>query len=126
LSEQQVEKERVNPGAEKMGNHTAPVKPQTHTHEFMGSTQLAGAIVHNHRFAGVTGQEIPSNGSHVHSLMTNTDFDIGHLHEVGILTGPAIYVGGGRHVHFAYGDTTLNFGHFHAFIFATLIEDPLG
>ena len=123
MNEQQ---ERVIPEAEKRDSHAAPVKAQTHTHEFMGSTQLAGAIVHNHRFAGVTGQEIPTGDSHVHSLMTNTDFDIGHLHEIGVVTGPAIYVGGGRHVHFAYGDTTLNLGHVHAFIFATLIEDPLG
>lgn len=102
-----------------------PPPTQTHTHEFLGSTTLDGEIIHNHRFAGVTSEEIPKGRSHVHAILTNTDFFLSHLHEVGVETGPAIPVGKGKHVHFVYGYTTLNAGHVHEFIFATLIENPL-
>lgn len=102
-----------------------PPPTQTHTHEFLGSTMLAGDIIHNHRFAGVTSEEIPKGKSHVHAILTNTDFFVSHLHEVGVETGPAIPVGKGRHVHFVYGYTTLNAGHVHEFILATLIENPI-
>ena len=106
--------------------HTMP-SAQTHVHEFLGSTQLAGPgeLRHNHRFAGVTSEAIPQGDSHVHAILVNTDFFFNHLHELGVETGPAIPVGNGKHVHFVDGVTTLNFGHVHEFIFATLIEDPL-
>ncbi len=104
-----------------------PNGTQTHVHEFEGSTKLAveGELRHNHRFAGVTSEVIPQGNSHVHAIFTNTDFFFNHLHEVGVLTGPAIPVGNGKHVHFVEGVTTLNFGHVHEFVFATLIENPL-
>lgn len=106
-----------------------PVPPsQTHTHEFAGSTEIAGPnqqLLHNHRFAGVTSEAIPQGCSHVHALLTNTDFFLNHLHEIGETTGPAIEVDGGKHVHFVCGTTTENAGHTHDFQFATLIEDPL-
>lgn len=99
---------------------------QTHVHEFTGSTKLAelGRDRHNHRFAGVTGEVIPRGNSHVHAILTNTDF-LDHHHEVGITTGPAINVGNGKHIHFVRGRTTLDDGHVHQFQFATLIQSPL-
>ncbi len=100
---------------------------QTHTHEFLGSTRLAeeGEDRHNHRFAGVTSEAIPREKSHVHAILVNTDFFEEHLHEIGVETGLAIPVGGGKHVHFVKGITTLDDGHVHKFVFATLIENPL-
>jgi hypothetical protein len=99
---------------------------QTHVHEFLGSTMIAGQIPHNHRFSGVTSQVIPlPDGNHKHVLLVNTDFAIGHLHELGAETGPAIQVGSGKHVHFVNTITTINLGHSHEVIFATLIEDPI-
>ncbi|MGI6707080.1 MAG: YmaF family protein [Clostridia bacterium] len=106
----------------------APVPSQTHTHEFLGSTMLAGpeGLIHNHRFAGVTSEAIPlPGGNHKHGLLTNTDFVFAHLHEITAETGPAIPVSENRHVHFVQGTTTLNRGHTHNFIFATLIDSPL-
>ncbi|MBN6188922.1 YmaF family protein [Aneurinibacillus sp. BA2021] len=99
---------------------------QTHVHEFVGSTKLAeqGEDRHNHRFAGVTSQVIPQGNSHVHVILTNTDF-FGHHHEVAITTGPAIPVGNGKHIHFVKGSTTLDDGHVHNFEFSTLIQNPL-
>ncbi|MEH7309277.1 YmaF family protein [Neobacillus drentensis] len=99
---------------------------QTHVHEFLASTKLAeeGEDRHNHRFAGVTSEVIPKGDSHVHVILTNTDF-LDHHHEVGIQTGPAIPVGNGKHVHFVNGITTLDDGHVHELEFATLIEKPL-
>jgi len=102
---------------------------QAHVHEFLGSTKIAEREEdpHNHRFAGVTGEAIPiSGGSHIHKLETNTDFYENHFHIVRDKTGPAIPVGDGRHVHFVEGETTVNDGHRHEFIFATLIENPIG
>lgn len=101
---------------------------QTHVHEFLGSVEIAGAVPHNHRFAGVTSEVIPlPGGGHKHALFSNTDFTVGHLHEVAVETGPAIPVGNGiRHVHFVEDITTIDFGHAHDFKFATLIEDPTG
>ena len=101
---------------------------QTHVHEYLGSTRIAEANEdpHNHRFAGVTSEVIPCGDSHVHRLLGNSDFYEDHHHEVGAKTGPAIPVGDGRHVHFVYGRTTCNDGHIHKFIFATLIENPIG
>ncbi|MEH7503795.1 YmaF family protein [Neobacillus drentensis] len=99
---------------------------QTHVHEFLASTKLAeeGEDRHNHRFAGVTSEVIPKGDSHVHVILTNTDF-LDHHHEVGIQTGPSIPVGNGKHVHFVNGITTLDDGHVHELEFATLIEKPL-
>lgn len=99
---------------------------QSHVHEYLGSTTIFEPIPHNHRFAGVTSEAIPSGKSHVHQLLGNSDFSRAHLHEVGATTGPAIPVGGGRHVHFICGTTTIDRGHVHQFIFATLIENPIG
>lgn len=112
---------------ESTDRHVKPVNTQTHVHEFLGSTKLAveGDLRHNHRFAGVTSEAIPQGDNHVHAILTNTDFFFNHLHEVGVLTGPAIPVANDKHVHFVEGVTTLNFGHVHEFVFATLIEDPL-
>mgnify|MGYP000191322694 CR=1 FL=1 len=101
---------------------------QSHTHEFLGSTMLAGpeGLTHNHRFAGVTSEAIPlPGGDHKHGLLTNTDFVFQHLHEVAAETGPAIPVGGGKHVHLVEVTTTINRGHAHNLIFTTLIDDPL-
>jgi len=99
---------------------------QSHVHEFLASTKLAeeGEDRHNHRFAGVTSEIIPRGDSHVHVILTNTDF-LNHHHEVGIETGPAIDVGNGKHVHFVRGTTTLDDGHVHDLEFATLIQKPL-
>lgn len=113
---------------------------QTHVHEFEGSTKLAEECCerHNHRFAGVSGEEIKIPGSHVHRVYTRTDF-FDHFHFICRLTGPAIYVDCDddwddkkgwkkkerKHVHFVKGMTTCNDGHMHEFQFATLIESPL-
>ena len=101
-----------------------PPPAQTHTHEFLGSTQLAGEICHNHRFAGVSSEEIKRGRSHTHAILVNSDFSLSHYHEVAAESGPAIPVGEGKHVHFVCGETTFNAGHDHGFIFAMLIEDP--
>ncbi|NLM69066.1 MAG: hypothetical protein GX177_03580 [Firmicutes bacterium] len=117
-------------GKELNGEEEAAVgknnKCQTHVHEFLGTTKIAGHPLHNHRFAGVSGQEIPIPNGHIHAIDVNSDFTIGHLHEISILTGPQIPVGGGRHVHFAMGISTENRGHVHEFIVATMIENPDG
>lgn len=105
-----------------------PYFEEKHVHEFLGSTKLAeeGEDRHNHRFAGVTGEAIPiRGGSHIHRLLTNTDFFENHHHELAARTGPAIPVGQGKHVHFVRTRTTVDDGHFHQAEFATLIEDPI-
>ncbi len=98
-----------------------------HVHEFLGSTRIAEAEEepHNHRFAGVTGPAIPAGNSHVHRIETLTD-NTDHTHRIEDTTGEAIDVGGGRHVHLVRGETTFEDGHRHEYIFATLIENPLG
>jgi len=117
----------VEPQGNFNSDHDSKKRTQTHVHEYLGSTKIDASVVpHNHRFAGVTGEAIPEGNSHVHQLFGNTDFFVGHLHELGAKTGPAIPVGKGRHIHFAYGKTTKDAGHIHEFIFATLIEDPSG
>ncbi len=99
---------------------------KTHVHEFLGSDKFAeqGNDRHNHRFAGVTGPVIPMGNSHVHAILTNTDFFSNHYHGIDVVTGPAINVGNGKHIHLATGTTTLDDGHIHNFIFTTLIEAP--
>lgn len=102
---------------------------QSHVHEFLGSTRIAGPMdrEHNHRFAGVTSEAIPlPGGNHIHIICTNTDFTEAHLHEIGVETGPAIPVGQDRHIHFVEGITTIDAGHIHTFIMATLIDNPTG
>lgn len=101
------------------------ISAQTHVHEVQGSTMLFEGIPHNHRFAGMTGQEIPVGDDHIHVIQADTDFTLQHLHEIGVVTGLPIPVGNGRHIHAASGITTLNRDHVHQFIFATLIDDPL-
>ena len=99
---------------------------QTHVHEFEGSVKLAEfeADVHNHRFAGISGEVIPCGDSHIHKIFTKTDF-FDHFHFICVLTGKAICVGNGKHVHFATDFTSCNDGHRHEFQFATLIDSPL-
>lgn len=107
-----------------------PPSLQTHVHEFVGSTKLAGDDdeKHNHRFAGVTSEMIPiDNDDHVHAISVSTDF-FDHRHEITVMTGPAINVGNGKHIHFVAagtGTTTLNDGHCHELEFTTLINQPL-
>lgn len=107
-------------------NEDMSSKRQKHVHEFVGSTKLEeGSPLHNHRFAGVSGEAIPiSNSSHKHKICTRTDF-FNHFHEIEDCTGPAIDVGNGRHVHYVKGRTTVNDGHSHNYQFATLIECPI-
>ena len=109
----------------KKGNNRCE-KPQTHVHEFLGSTKLAGKGEerHNHRFAGVSGEVIPYKDSHIHKICTGTDF-FGHFRRDAIKTGPAIDVGHGKHVHFVKGKTTFEDSHVHNFVFATMIDSPL-
>ncbi|WP_045523329.1 YmaF family protein [Neobacillus niacini] len=120
------ERNRSQKGEQSNKNTNSEESEQTHVHEFLASTKLAeeGEDRHNHRFAGVTSEVIPKGDSHVHVILTNTDF-LDHHHEVGIQTGPAIPVGNGKHVHFVKGTTTLDDGHVHELEFATLIEKPL-
>ncbi len=109
-------------------NYDCP-RTQRHTHEFLGSVKLAELEEepHNHRFACITGEAFPlPGGNHFHRVETRTDFYEDHFHILNDNTGPAISVGDGRHVHFISGQTAINDGHRHEFIFATLIENPIG
>lgn len=100
---------------------------EQHVHEFTGSTRLAELEEdpHNHRFAGVSCIARRTRHSHVHEIITRTD-SIDHFHEIRDVTGEAIDVGNGRHVHFDRGTTTIADQHAHRFIFATLIQNPIG
>ena len=101
---------------------------QTHVHEFLGSVRIAEIEEdpHNHRFAALIGEVIPiPGGNHIHLIKTKTDFYENHFHEICVKSGPAVKVDD-RHVHFVTGSTSVNDGHFHEFIFATLIENPIG
>ncbi|WP_432662058.1 YmaF family protein [Wukongibacter baidiensis] len=112
----------------------APV--QEHNHEFEGSVILGNPpdspeLVHNHRFAGVTGPVIPTEDSHVHIISTTSDFFFNHFHDVEVVTGPVIPVRDQDgnvigHVHGASGTTSCNFFHNHDFRVATLIQNPIG
>lgn len=100
-----------------------------HVHEFLGSTKLAELEEepHNHRFAGVSGQaESVEDCQHIHKIKTRTDFFNDHFHEIRVWSEIAICVGDDRHVHFVSGQTEEADGHVHDFMFATLIENPIG
>lgn len=95
---------------------------QKHVHEFLGSTHLAGTTKHNHRFASVTGEAIPTgDGRHIHEYRSNTDFVAGHFHMICGKTGPDIKLKDCKHVHFEESFTTVNEGHKHEFEFITLL-----
>ncbi len=109
--------------------HRPCEKTQRHVHEFTGSVTIAREKCekpHNHRFACVSGQAIPTCNGHVHKLEARTDFYDDHYHLICDTTGPAIYVGCGRHVHLVKGCTSKEDGHVHKYLFATLIENPIG
>lgn len=119
----------VSPFADERPEYN-PREIQTHTHEFTASTELElkGNLRHNHRFAGVTGEAIPTGQSHIHRIKVNTTFNLGHFHEVSVKTGPAITVnpderkGEKVHIHYVEGETTVNgvVPHDHEVMFATL------
>lgn len=97
-----------------------------HLHEIAGSTLISDTCdPHNHRFAAISDEAIPYQGSHVHNVKFRTDSYDGHYHEFCGVSSPAIPVGDGRHVHFATGCTTFSDGHAHKFRFASLINDPI-
>lgn len=101
---------------------------QRHVHEVVGSSKIAEIKEdpHNHRFATVSGEEIPMGRGHVHEIKFRTDFYENHFHEFIGRTSGAIPVGNGRHVHFLKSITTMDDGHKHEFRVATLIENPIG
>lgn len=111
-------------------------KQQTHTHEFLGSTMPDAPpnrtdLLHSHRFAGVTGEEIPTAKSHVHLFHVNTDFFGAHFHTMKVETGEAIPVFNQKtkiigHTHGFTGTTSFDAQHRHGFKGSTLIEDPSG
>lgn len=111
-------------------------EPQTHVHEFTGSTMNGAPVnrldlLHSHRFAGVSGEAIPCGHSHVHRLATRTDFYISHFHTIDVLSGPAIPIYDENnvligHTHGFTGATSVDAAHSHVFKVATLIEDPTG
>lgn len=98
-----------------------------HNHEVLGSTKIEGCCeyAHNHRFATVSGDAIPCDGSHVHEIKFTTDSCNGHHHEFCGTSSSAINVGCGRHVHLVEGYTSVDACHKHEFVVATLIEDPV-
>ena len=105
--------------------------PQTfrpHVHEILGSTKVVeqcGEECHNHRFATMSGEAIPKNGSHVHEVRFTTDTFDDHEHEFCGTSSIAIPVGDGRHVHFLKGCTEVEDEHMHQFRAATLIDNPI-
>ncbi len=109
------------------GNKCCEKKKKEHVHEFLGSTFIAelGDCPHNHRFAGVSSEAIPTEcGSHRHKIITNTDSFKGHYHNICDESGPAVKVGDG-HIHYVTGYTTRCECHCHEYTFATLIDDPI-
>lgn len=98
---------------------------QRHVHEFLGSTGFdpEGERRHNHRFAAVTGEEIPiGKGKHVHKYYSKTDFVNEHYHQIAGTTGPDIMMPNGNHIHFEESVTSFDLGHRHEFVFTTLLE----
>ena len=100
--------------------------PKQHNHEVLGSTKISGCCdqAHGHRFATVSGEAIPCEGSHVHEIRFTTDSCNGHHHEFCGTSGPAIQVDEEHHVHFAESFTTERSGHKHKFAVASLIDNP--
>ena len=102
--------------------------PLTHTHEVLGSVEIAERVEdpHNHRWATISGQAIPCGvNDHFHEVRTRTDFYEDHFHEICVKTGGMIWVGD-RHVHFLMGTTTVAENHQHDFRGATMIDDQIG
>lgn len=98
---------------------------QTHVHELLGSVQI-GELQdpHSHRFATMTGEVIPYNGTdHYHEVSFRTDFFNEHYHDFHGYTSTAIPTGK-THVHYLEAATTFNDGHDHGFKVVTLIDDP--
>ncbi|MEE1032140.1 MAG: YmaF family protein [Ruminococcus sp.] len=108
-------------------NTEKPHCPKQHNHEILGSTKIQGCCddAHNHRFATVSGEAIPCEGSHVHEVRFTTDSCDGHKHEFCGTSGPAIKVSEDHHVHYAESFTTREDGHKHKFTVASLIENPV-
>lgn len=102
---------------------------QTHVHEFLGSTKSAaepGEEPHNHRFAGVSFEVIRvGDHHHIHEVKARTDFFEDHFHIIWERSKREIFVDD-KHVHFVTGTTNEVEDHTHDFVFATLIEDPIG
>lgn len=107
-------------------NKEESCRHKSHNHEILGSTKVAGCCeyAHSHRFATVSGDAIPCDGSHVHEIKFTTDSCDGHFHEFRGTSGPAIDVGCGHHVHFAEACTTTADNHKHKFQVASLIQNP--
>lgn len=109
---------------------------QEHNHEVLGSVMLGAPpdspeLLHNHRFAGVTGPAKSVPGGHVHVLCTDTDFFFNHFHSVEVFTGLPILVKDAEnnilgHVHGFSGVTSCNFNHDHNFRGVTLLQNPIG
>lgn len=109
-------------------NMNCPFRKQKHVHEVLGSVEIAEPREdpHNHRFATITGEAIPTcNNNHFHDVEFRTDFYENHFHTFCRKTGEAIWVND-RHVHFLESITSVNDGHQHEFRVATLIENPIG
>lgn len=116
-------------------NNVNPIDFQTHVHEYLGSTGLAAPpnspqLLHNHRFAGVTGPEIERPCGHVHILSGNSDFFFNHYHQIEVETGPPILVRDQNgevigHIHGFSSVSSIDFFHAHAFKGSTLIENPI-
>ncbi len=108
---------------------------QRHNHEFLGSTMIAApenqvALLHNHRFAGITGPARGPVRTHVHVVCTNTDFFFNHFHRIETITGPPIQVTDKDgevigHTHAINGTTTVSFRHTHDFKANMLIQNPI-
>lgn len=109
-----------------MSEDHRPCPPKQHVHEILGSTKIAGCcdMAHSHRFATVSGEAIPCDGSHVHEIIFHTDSCNGHYHEFCGTSSPAIDVGCGHHVHFAEAFTSTDENHKHKFTVASLIDNP--
>lgn len=97
-----------------------------HVHELTGSTVFAETCegCHNHRFAAMSGEAIPTKNSHFHNITFRTDTHDDHQHEFRGQSSLAIPTGDGRHVHFANGCTRPADGHSHEFRLVTLINNP--
>lgn len=98
------------------------MRAQGHTHELSGSTEVAGPRLHTHRIANITSQPIQVTGGHVHEIVTNTTFDLNHLHRITVRTGLQIPVGNNKHVHNIRGITTLDSNHSHDYELITFLE----